>query len=167
MLESPLLLVFPLAMAYAAVSDIMTLTIPNRISLVLIATFCIVAPLAGFSWQTMAQHAAVGAAVLAVGFVLFALGIFGGGDAKLLAAATLWMGQEHLSAYLGGVALIGGVMCVLILFYRRLVPAAALPLPAWALRLHNPKTGVPYAIAISGAALMIYPKTQWFVAFTA
>ncbi len=163
MFEYPLLFVFPLAMAYAAASDLLTMTIPNRISLMLIAAFLVLAPLSGMSWQIFGQHLATGAAVLTIGIVLFSMGIFGGGDAKLLAAASLWLGVDHLGPFMGYVAIIGGILCTVILAYRR-IPAEALSLPGWAARLHSPKTGVPYGIAISGAALMIYPKTPLYMA---
>lgn len=164
MYEYPLLFVFPLAMAYAAASDLLTMTIPNRISLMLIAAFLVLGPLSGMSFQVFGQHLATGAAVLAVGIVLFSLRIFGGGDAKLLAAASLWLGVDHLGLFLGYTAIIGGILCIVILAYRR-VPAEAFALPGWAVRLHLPKSGIPYGIAISGGALMVYPKTQLYMAF--
>ena len=43
----------------------------------------------------------------------------------------------------------------------------ALPGPAWALRLHERGCGIPYGVAIAGAALLIYPSTPWFAAFAA
>lgn len=164
MFEYPLLFVFPLAMAYAAASDLLTMTIPNRISLLLLTAFLLLAPLAGLSWAQFGQHLATGGGVLAVGIVLFGLGIFGGGDAKLLAVASLWLGLDQLGPFLGYVAILGGVLCTVIIVYRQ-VPAAATSLPGWAARLHSPKSGVPYGIAIAGAALMIYPKTPFYIAF--
>jgi prepilin peptidase CpaA len=163
--EYPLLFVFPLAMAYAAASDLLTMTIPNRVSLVLIAAFLALAPLAGLGWPAFWQHLAVGGAVLVVGIVMFGLRIFGGGDAKLLAVASLWLGLDHLGLFLGYTAILGGVLCTVVLLYRHLVPATVLPLPDWALRLHSPKSGVPYGVAIGGAALLVYPKTPWYLAF--
>lgn len=165
MFEYPLLFIFPFAMAYAAASDLLTLTIPNRISLLLFAAFVALAPLAGFSWATFGQHLATGGVVLAVGVALFALRVFGGGDAKLLAAASLWLGFDHISLFLAYLAIFGGLLCTVVLLYRSLVPAGALPLPDWAQRLHQPRSGVPYGIAIAAAALVVYPKTPWFLAF--
>jgi prepilin peptidase CpaA len=31
----------------------------------------------------------------------------------------------------------------------------------WLERLHNPRSGVPYGIALAGAAMMVYPETVW------
>ncbi len=167
MLEYPLLLVFPAAMVFAGAFDLLTMTIPNRISLGLLAAFCVAAPLAGLPLETILWHFAVGAGVLAAGIFMFAMGWLGGGDAKLLAAASLWIGFDNFVIYLAQVAILGGVLAIGILVFRRL-PVKALPwtLPEWALRLHKKGNGIPYGLAIAGAALKIYPQTAWFAAFT-
>ena len=165
MLEYPLLLVFPVAMVFAAAMDVLTMTIPNRISLALLGVFLIAAPLAGLSLETMLVHVGIGLGVLAVGIFLFAMGWLGGGDAKLLAAASLWIGLDNFVMYMAQVAVMGGVLALVILVYRGM-PISALPLPEWALRLHRKGTGIPYGLAIAGAALHIYPQTAWFAAFT-
>ena len=88
----------------------------------------------------------------------------GGGDAKLLAASALWLGYDHLMPFLVLVSLLGGVLALLILGYRRFVPMAAVvgTVPKWAARLHENGTGIPYGIAIAGGALSMYPSTTWF-----
>ena len=169
MFEYPLLLallVFPVAMAFAGAMDLLTMTIPNRISLALLAAFLVAAPLTGMPVSVFLSHVAVGTAVLAAGIAMFAFGWMGGGDAKLLAAAALWIGFDNLAMYLAQVAILGGVLAILLLAYRRF-PMDGWPLPGWALRLHGQGTGIPYGLAIAGAALKIYPETAWFSAFTA
>jgi len=161
-LESPVLLVFPMLMAFGAAMDLLTMTIPNRISIVLAAAFPFAALLVGFSPLELASHLGAGLVMLAAGIALFAVGGFGGGDAKLLAAASLWIGFEHLVPYLVYVALFGGVLAVLILAFR-MVPATH-PIPGWAMRLHERGTGIPYGIAITAGALAVYPQTHWFLA---
>ena len=160
-----LLLVFPAAMAFAAMMDLFTMTIPNRISLFLVAAFLLVAPLTGMPWEQFGAHLATGAAVLAVGIVLFAFGIVGGGDAKLLAAAALWIGHQDLLPYCLAVAILAGVLSVVILLYRGILPPLWLANKPWAMRLHDRKVGVPYGLALSGAALWVFPTTAWFAAF--
>lgn len=156
----PLLLVFPAAMAYAAASDLLTMRIANSVSLGLVAAFLLVAFIAGMSAQDMLLHLAVGAVLLIAGMLLFSLNLLGGGDAKLLAAAALWIGYDQLGLFLFSVTLFGGALALLLLAYRRL-PAAALPLPAWAVRLHTAGGGMPYGIAIAAGALTVYPLTRW------
>lgn len=161
-MEYSLILVFPALMIFAAMMDLFTMTIPNRISIILVATFLIAAPLTGMGWEQFLVHSGTGVAVLAVGIALFAFGLLGGGDAKLLAAASLWIGFDALGQYMVMVVMLGGLLSLLILFYRGMLPPTWLLSQNWALRLHNKKEGVPYGLALSGAALWIFPSTMWF-----
>jgi prepilin peptidase CpaA len=163
-LEYPLLFVFPLGMAFAAACDLLTMRIPNRLSVGLCVAFLLLAPIAGLPWQEVLSHLGVGAAMLLVGIALFSLGWVGGGDAKLLAAASLWLGFEHMLPFVGYVTLFGGALALAILAYRS-VPAGALPLPGWAVRLHAKGEAMPYGVAIAAGALAVYPSTPWFTAF--
>jgi len=152
------MIVFPLLMLYAAAMDILTMRIANNISIALVLTFFLVAPLAGFSVEQMLAHLAIGLAVLAIMVLLFHFRFIGGGDAKILAAASLWVGYEQLVPFLVAIAVFGGLLAVLILAFRR-APASALPLPGWALRLHQRGGAIPYGVAITAGALFVYPMT--------
>lgn len=165
-MEYSLLLIFPALMIFAAMMDLFTMTIPNRISIILIAAFLIAAPLTGMMWEQFFIHIGTGFAVLAIGIGLFAFGLLGGGDAKLLAAASLWIGFDYLGQYMFMVVLFGGALSIVILVYRGMLPPSWLLRQAWALRLHNMKEGIPYGLALSGAALWIFPTTAWFTAVT-
>jgi prepilin peptidase CpaA len=164
MTEFPLLLVFPIVMAFAAAFDLFTMTIPNKLSLALLIAFTIVAPIVGMPVMLIAQHFATAFAVLLVGFALFSRGLFGGGDAKLLAAATLWLGYDGLLNFMMLVGLLGGVLSIVILLFRTNVPARWVHQPEWLVKLHLKDSGVPYGLAIAGAALICYPKSVWFTA---
>jgi prepilin peptidase CpaA len=166
MLAHTLLFVFPFAMAFAAASDLLTMKIPNLLSLALCAAFFVAAPVAGLSWHDVLMHLAAGAAMLIAGIVLFALGWLGGGDGKLLAAAALWLGFDPLLPFLVSVSVFGGILALTVLAYRR-APAGALPLPEWAIRLHSPGGSIPYGVAIAAGALTVYPATPWFAALGA
>lgn len=165
MLDCPLLLVFPLAMVMAGIMDLLTFTIPNRISLALVAGFLAAAFLAGLPSMVLLTHAGAGLLVLAAGFAMFARGWIGGGDAKLMAAAALWLGFESLPAFLFHTALLGGAMAMLLLTYRRYVPLPWLTRQAWAMRLHDRSQGIPYGVALAGAGLLVYPSTFWMSGF--
>jgi prepilin peptidase CpaA len=162
-INNALLLIFPFAMAFAAATDLLTMKIPNWLSIGLCVAFVVIAPLSGLSGQQMLMHLATGALVLIAGIALFALGWMGGGDGKILAVASLWIGFDQLVTFLAYVAIAGGVLAVAILAYRR-VPAGALPLPGWAMRLHDPGEGIPYGLAIAAGALIVYPTTVWYAA---
>lgn len=164
MLAYALMSVFPAAMIYAALSDVQSLTIPNKISIALVVAFVALFPFSDLTLQQFGTHLGVGAAMLLVGMALFAGGLVGGGDAKLIAAASLWLGYDMLMPFLGYTALIGGVLAFGILIYRRAVVAETIAkCPQWMLRLHDKKTGIPYGVAIAGAAIGVFPGTQVFV----
>jgi len=73
--------------------------------------------------------------MLVVGFAMFARGWVGGGDAKLMAAAALWLGFEHLFAFLLWTAILGGGLALLLLAYRRMLPPPWLIRQPWALSI--------------------------------
>lgn len=157
--------VFPVLMLAAALCDIATLTIPNRLSIALTPAFFLAAWLAGLSTEAVAWHAATGAAALAIAAGGFALGLMGGGDAKLLAVAALWLGPTGALPLLTWTALAGGGLAAVLLLGRRLPQAATAGAPAWAGRLLQPRGGVPYGVAIAAGALIALPRSGLLVGF--
>lgn len=155
-----MLVIFPAVMAYAAASDLVSMTISNRLTLLLVATFLFCAVFVGLSWAEIAWHLSAGAVVLIICFGMFAAGWIGGGDAKLAAATALWFGFEQLTPYLAIAGLAGGLLTFAILFYRGQPLPARVAGWAWARRLHSPKEGVPYGIALAFSALLILPETS-------
>ena len=164
MLSYPLLLVFPVAMIFAAAFDLLTMTIPNKVSMALVLAFALVAPLSGMPVPTIGVHVATGCAVLVLSFFMFTRGWLGGGDAKLLAATALWLGFDSLQSFMILVGLFGGVLSSVILAFRLYVPGRLVSGPHWLVRLHGKGNGVPYGLAIGAAALWLYPETRWFAA---
>lgn len=148
---------FPAAMAYAAASDLLTMTISNKLSIALVAGFYIVALSLGLPVTTIGLHSLAGFVVLAVSFSMFAAGWIGGGDAKLVAAIALWLGFDQLFSFLILASIWGGILTFSLLAVRRYALPAYLLGQNWAERLHAPTSGVPYGIALAAAALMIYP----------
>jgi prepilin peptidase CpaA len=155
------LVLFPAAMAFAAASDFLTMTISNRVTLVLLAGFAVLAVVGGMTTGDALSHIGAAAAVLAVTFAFFACGWIGGGDAKLAAATALWLGFDHLMAYLLYASIFGGVLTVVVIRFRLMPLPQALASQEWAKRLHRIDGGVPYGIALAAAALLIYPETSW------
>ena len=124
MLSLVALFVFPVLMAYAASSDLLTMKIANGLVLILTVGYFVLALLAQLSWTEIGTSCAAAAIVFAVAFAFFAFGWIGGGDAKLVSATTLWIGFGLMLPYLVYAALLGGALTLLILALRRY------PLPA-------------------------------------
>jgi prepilin peptidase CpaA len=160
------LALFPAMMAFAASSDFLTLTISNRVSLILVGGFVALAVIGGVSAADVLSHLAAGCVVLVAGFSLFARGIIGGGDAKLAAATALWLGFDHLLPYLLYASLLGGALSVGLIWFRMAPLPDWLARHDWAQRLHGKDAGVPYGIALAAAALAIYPQTPWMAIAT-
>jgi len=165
MLSTLALLVFPLLMAYAASSDLLTMKIANWLVLALVAAYFVMAFTAGIPLDQIGMSVAAAAIVLAIAFAFFAFGWIGGGDAKLVAATTLWVGLGMMFQYLIYAALLGGGLTLLILALRRYPLPAALQKQRWLDRLHDSKSGVPYGITLAIAALLVYPETAIFLHF--
>lgn len=155
------LLVFPALMAFAASSDLLTMTISNRLSLALTGAFFVLTATTGMPLAVVGMHLAAAVVVLVVAFGFFTQGWIGGGDAKLAAATALWFGFDHLLDYLIYASLFGGALTLLILQFRKLPLPAPLARQVWIQRLHEAEGGIPYGIALAAAALAIYPKTGW------
>jgi prepilin peptidase CpaA len=161
MMDMARLLLFPALMAFAASSDLFTMTISNKVSLALAAGFLVMALAVGMGPAEIGMHLAAGVTVLVVAFVFFTRGWVGGGDAKLAAAAALWFGFDHLLQYLVDAALLGGALTLLMINFRLVPLPPRLEQWAWVARLHEKKAGVPYGIALAAAALLVYPDTIW------
>ncbi|AEQ50085.1 A24 family peptidase [Pelagibacterium halotolerans] len=133
--------------------------ISNALVAVVVAGFVIIALVVGISPALIGMHLAAGALVLAVTFTLFAFGWIGGGDAKLAAGIAMWMGFELMLPFLLYASILGGALTFALLIGRRYALPAPLMRIGWIGRLHHPKTGVPYGIALAIGAMLVYPQT--------
>ncbi len=160
-LQTTVLLALPGLAIAAALSDATSMTIPNWISGLLVAAFAPAAILVHAPLQTIGMSCGLGAAALVAGAGMFALRWIGGGDAKLLAASTLWMGAAGAPAFLLWTAIAGGIFGLGLLSARRMVAIAGLPVrqPAWVGRLLEPAGDIPYGVAIAAGALIAFPHS--------
>jgi prepilin peptidase CpaA len=152
---------FAFAMFQAAISDLTTMTIRNRLVLFLLGAYIVLAPLAGLTSDEILSSTVIALVVLVTTFALFTQGWFGGGDAKLAGVTALWLGMDHTFPYIIYTALLGGVLTIGLLQFRSCVLPATLVGKPWISRLHNRQTGVPYGIAMAAAALITFPSTPW------
>jgi prepilin peptidase CpaA len=155
------LLIFPLAMVYAGLMDLVTMTIRNTLVLALGAAWLLLAPLAGFSLHELGWSLGVAGIVFAVTFLFFVCGWIGGGDAKLATVTALWFSPEQALQYFIYASLLGGLLTLVILQLRsRMMPAALYRVP-WIVTLREQRGGIPYGAAMAPAALIVFPQTAW------
>lgn len=164
--EIILLTVLPALLVAAAVWDLTSFTIPNFLILALLASFAVfvmAATLGGaMTWNEAGLHLLTGLAGLAAGMALFAKGWVGGGDAKLFAAISLWLGWNIFLEYTILACILGGGLTIAIILLRRFASPILMKRESWLSRLADSQAGVPYGIALSAAALMILPHTEIF-----
>jgi prepilin peptidase CpaA len=111
---------------------------------------------AALALQAASGPAVAGLACLVIGGLAARFGLWGWGDAKLIAAAGLVAGPGGLLPLLLGTAVAGGSLAALLLLLRGPVRAGHLALPAGAprwLRVEHTRLRrfptVPYALAIA------------------
>jgi prepilin peptidase CpaA len=160
--EILVLVALPLLLVIAAGWDVASFTIPNFLTLALIAAFAIFAIAAGLSAADIGWHLLAGFAGLFVGFTLFALGFIGGGDAKLFAAVLLWLGLTDFLPYALLASLFGGVLTLGLMLLRQYPLPARLSHQGWIVKLHDARSGVPYGVALVAGAFFLLPSTEIF-----
>lgn len=151
-------LILPLGCVIAMYFDLTRFEIPNTLCIVVALGYLPFAILSGTGWQDIGAHYLVGLAALGVGFLLFALGVLGGGDSKFIAAVILWFDTGDILPFIFYTTIFGGLLAIFFIGFR------LLPLPkSWLnnaviAKLYNKKSGLPYALAIGGSSLIIYPQ---------
>jgi prepilin peptidase CpaA len=163
--QAILFALLPVLLAYACFSDLFTMRISNRISMFVLGLFPVAALAAGMGPADVGMHLLAGFAVLVVSFTLFAFGWVGGGDAKLVAATSVWFGFDMVLEYVAISCIFGGALTLAILFVRQHpLPAGLIERP-WIAHLHAPTTGIPYGIALGIAGLLTLPGSPvWLLA---
>lgn len=149
-------------MLMAAFKDATTMTIPNWISLALIAGFFVVLPFAWPGWSEFGTHILVGFTFFLAGFAMFAFGWLGGGDAKLMAATALWWQWPDATLYVLYTTIIGACLSIILLIGRKFIPVRILT-SSWAYMMFKDEKKVPYGLALAAGALLTLPKSQIFL----
>lgn len=158
-LSAPFL--FPLLMVVAGTGDVLSRRIPNWLTLLIALSFFPLALAASLPWATILIHAGTGCGLLLIGFLVFSLGLFGGGDAKLLAAAGVWFGLAGLAPFLTMTVLAGGLLSVGVLVWSVVRFDAELKDSGLSRRLGWLKPSIPYGYAIAAGALLACSESWW------
>lgn len=148
---------FIAGLIFAAINDVLTMTIPNWLSIAYVAVFPFVAVYLGVSLIDIGWHFAAGLIGLVICFALFSVGVFGGGDAKLIPAVLVWIGPAGVMPYIFGIALVGGLLALVFILSRRFVPANMVPGVLQRSFVEGP--GIPYAVAIAAGGIWAIPAS--------
>lgn len=162
-----LLGVLPALVIVAGLKDLTSMKIPNWISGLLVLFFLPAALAVGLVPVQIAIHLGIAVLALMVGAGMFALRWLGGGDAKLMAAACLWLGLEGSGMFLLWTGVMGGLFCLALIFARFHSRPYLAGAPGWVVSLMEPKGDIPYGVAIAAGALMAYPASPLMALFIA
>lgn len=154
-------LFFIFLICYAIISDFRTLKIPNWVSLALIGAFAVYAAL---FWDKIpvTQHLIYALIALVIGFAIFAFGLMGAADIKLITAVVLWAGPTDTLPFIFYMGLVGGAFAILIILIQKMIkylPALGMNTPIFSrvVKFAERKV-IPYGIAIGISALIVIPE---------
>ena len=154
-------LLFAGTMIYAGVKDVATMTISNRLVVFLTIAYMVFASAAGVSFNTVSMSALTALVALGCTFALFTQGWIGGGDAKLIPVAVLWLGHHLALEFFLYASVFGAVLTLAILQFRNFALPPFLAKAEWPRRVHQRKSGIPYGAALAMAALSLLPASHW------
>ena len=159
--ETLILSLFPLLVVMAGISDFFTLRIPNWLNAVIAVSVVPFVLVSGMPMEVFAWHVIAGLVMFVIGFGLFAINIFGGGDAKMLAACAVWVGWDTLMEFAVVTALAGGVLVIAIKLWAFFVAHKDTKGLDWANNFLSKKPQLPYGIAIAAGGVIVFPATWW------
>jgi prepilin peptidase CpaA len=161
MTELLVLTLFPTLVIAAAIGDLLTMRIPNWLNGVTALSVVPMAALVGMPLDVVQWHLLAGVVMLVVGFGLFARGYVGGGDAKLLAAAGLWIGWSSLLPFVLVTTIAGGVLAIFYKLWQLVRTEQEVRDFVWLRRVLRSDLELPYGIAIAAGAVWVYSGTWW------
>lgn len=151
----------PFLMIVAGAGDALSLRIPNWLTALIAVSFFPMAYLTGMPVALLGNHLLAGLGLFAIGFGLFAFGLFGGGDAKLLAAAGLWFGWPDVMPFLVMTVFAGGALALSVSGWSLLTMSSEVHDGSLARRFGMIKPNVPYGYAFAIGAILAFPQSWW------
>jgi prepilin peptidase CpaA len=153
-------IVYAATLCYGCISDIKSLKIPNAVSVIVLALFILNYLLFGAA-DILTKHVIVACSALLLGFGIFAAGLMGAGDIKLISALMLWAGPQNGFDFLIIMTFAGGLFASLLLITRSSMaiwPSAQNYIPSRRIRAWAQRGIFPYGIAICTAGLVLMPS---------
>lgn len=157
---------FPLLVTVAGAADVAYRRIPNWLTGVAAASFLPFVFATGLPVSILWIHVATACALLLLGFVFFSLGVIGGGDAKMMSVAGLWLGFPCSILFVLFSALAGGVLALAISIWFMSSFEGAIRSDRLAKLLSPLAPDVPYGFALAVGAILATPFSWWMRAVT-
>ena len=149
--------IFLLLLLYGALCDVKTFEIPNFISVSSVLLFIPAAFFSNFGWYEVIYNFGAGTLVLLIGGTLYFCNVIGAGDVKMLASAAVWAGFPGLPSLLLSVSLVGGVLVLILMVFRRFKLSSNWHPDDWVTNLHR-EEAIPYGVAIAFGTVLIFPQ---------
>lgn len=161
----------PALLIVAATSDVVSLRIPNWLTALTAALFFPMALATAMPLAEFEMHLLVGAGLFVTGFLFFQLGVFGGGDAKLMAAAGLWFGTAQTLPFLFMTAMAGGLLAIVVGMWSMAslhwdIHASDVKLGSVGKRILALKPNVPYGLAFAVGGIIAFRDSWWMHAIS-
>jgi prepilin peptidase CpaA len=156
--------ILPILMIIAGAGDALALRIPNWLTFTIFAAFFPLAWATGMPLADFGLHVLTAVILLAVGFALFSAGLFGGGDAKLMAAAGIWFGSSQALPFLVFTVMAGGILALCVAVWSVISLSWSVHDGTWTKKFSSLKPNVPYGYAIAIGAILAFPQSWWMVA---
>ena len=156
----------PILLVIAAAGDVVALRIPNWLTILTALLFFPMALLTGMPLMEFGTHILAGIMLFAAGFIFFQFGLFGGGDAKLMAAAGLWFGTSQTLPFLLTTALAGGALALVVGIWSMIlmsweIHGSGEGFGAFGKKLSEMKPNVPYGLAFAIGGILAFRETWW------
>lgn len=161
--ELPVLL-FAFALILAGAEDVLSRRIPNTLTIGMVLGFLLLAPSSGLTGWELLQHMLASCVLLLLGYGLFSLGFMGGGDAKLMAAAGLWLGPLPSVVFALFTTLCGGVLAAAIGCWFMARGEIGMRSRTADRMLSRVAPDVPYGFAFAAGAILATPYSWMTVA---
>lgn len=152
-------LVFAAPLLAAGFTDFWSMKIPNKVSLAMAAGFFLTLPLTWQGLPFLGEHLMVGGVFFLAGFAMFAFGWLGGGDAKLMAAISLWLSWNDALPFILATTIFGALLGIFLIFGGRIAPIR-LRTSELGMRLWQGGKDMPYGLALAAGALYVWPTSQ-------
>ena len=154
---SALVFIFVCALVlWAAVTDFLSLKIPNIIPVFIILSFLFLLVFEPSALQDIHERAITVALLFVVTFIMYAVNMLGAGDSKLLAVLGLWIPASSFWKFILIMAGVGAVLGFIALHVRQSEREFSwLPKDSWFAQLQQGRNAVPYAVAIATAFVAV------------